>query len=122
MIQEHTQICESTEDYANGKAAGQKWAAFAPSQRTYWRLHRAIEASDGRNSTTGDADFYVSVCTNGMNHGIGYHLSQDLTGEKMSHAEANNFWCEALGDDGAELIKQPDFARGFIEGVLSSYE
>jgi len=65
-----------------------------------------------------DLNDWLSIFTNGMNNGIAEGLYGFLVGqEHPDPQDVKSFWHTALGDEW-ERIEEPDYARGFVEGVL----
>jgi hypothetical protein len=108
---------DNNEQRQRGVAAGARWAKDYARPRQLRRLHKeAVDAQHG-------LDYELGVFDNGMNQGIAVGLYGVILGaEDFDRDDAKNFWQEAIGDDGHELMDDFDFASGFCDGALDVWE
>lgn len=104
---------DKEETHAEGKDAGESWA-----KRARPRQLRELQAlANDPHGIAGNIETFAS----GTNAGIALGLfnilnpSQQDTADKI---DVEEFWSQAVGDNGAEQIEDTDFALGFCEGAL----
>jgi hypothetical protein len=103
---------DRSEDYQEGRQAGEEWA------RDYARprhLRRLRELADEPEFGLRNLDVFA----NGGNNGIAWDLYRYLhPRQDVDRVAVKVFWEEVLGDDGADRMEDVTFARGFCEGAL----
>jgi hypothetical protein len=94
---------EDHEDYDDGKAAGQEWAAETATPKELKRLAEYMERVRGDTSARG---LVTAVRPKAKDDPHAYE----------------SFWEEALGEEGADRIKDRDFLRGFGAGAVEVWD
>jgi hypothetical protein len=105
-----------TEDYEDGKAAGQQWAAEEATAKELERIARYIRRMEAGQGSSHVAWWHVGAPQWRVSptHEFAYAAQPKY---KDDPSAADDFWQAALGDD-AERIEDPDFFHGFGDGVV----
>jgi hypothetical protein len=104
---------EANEDYQAGHEAGIEWAKDEAAPKQLRRLEELA------NHPQYGIDDWLSIYTNGANHGIAHGLYSVIEPQGEMIEE---FWECALGDDSMKKIEEHDFAKGFWEGAIEVWE
>jgi hypothetical protein len=100
-----------------GRAAGLSYAKDAPF-RELQGVAKYIALADRENSPWWDEDAY-----DWANLGAAINFTFAAWPEHKDDATApRKFWEHALGDDNARRVEDPDFLRGFGDGVVEVWD
>lgn len=110
---------ESKEAFTEGYAKGQQWAKTEAKPRQFKRLHKAVD------SMGWDYREYVTAERFRSHRRPTDHVAADISGadiDSVDYADADAFWDRVLGQGGAGLILDEDFACGFVEAVMDIWQ
>jgi hypothetical protein len=102
---------EENKEYQAGHKAGVRWAKANASPK---ELRRIADYIDGHQGDWADID-------DSWNAPESFVFAMRPKW-KADGIAADEFWEQALGDDGAQQIKDEDFLRGFGEGAMEIWE
>lgn len=98
---------DARHSYEIGKRAGTEWAKNGARPKQLRRLAEQGDILSGEPDAYGWAGVLFAA------------LNGDHNGDR---AEIAAFWETAVGDDGAEMIEDTDFAQGIIDGALEVWQ
>jgi hypothetical protein len=111
---------DDSEEYQEGRKLGEEWAQATARPRELRRLEKLAH-----NESRYDLAGWLSIYSDGMNHGIAWDLYCDLAGVRFENADEHSmvaFWEEAVGEDGNSRVEDKHFTLGFLEGALGVWE
>ena len=118
---------ESVAERMRGEDAVEKGAAYLEAGRVYgagWAQCMAFSRQLRGLARVTELFGDVPACLNAMNtepnRGVPVCLAEAIVGREFSAAEAGPVWVGLLAHPrGMELISDPNYGRGFVEGALS---